>query len=100
MNKYNESTSNDMGTLTEDARALMAAIAVVAGEKIGNARKHLVTALERGKEISGHVRDKAVERTKIVDQNVRENPYQAIAIGFGVGVIVGYFVARCSRNSD
>ena len=36
MNK-NTRTSNDMSTLAEDARALMAATADVAGEKVGEA---------------------------------------------------------------
>jgi ElaB/YqjD/DUF883 family membrane-anchored ribosome-binding protein len=101
MNKQKESTSPDMGDLAEDARALMAATADVAGEKVGEARKRLAAALERGKEIAGNVRDKAVESAKVVDQKVRENPYQAVAIGVGVGVLIGYFAARrCSRNGD
>jgi ElaB/YqjD/DUF883 family membrane-anchored ribosome-binding protein len=101
MNKQKESTGSDMGTLAEDARALMAATADVAGEKVSEARKRLAAALERGKEIAGNVRDKAVEGAKVVDQKVRENPYQAIAIGVGVGLLLGYLAARrCSRNSD
>ena len=83
-----------MGAIAEDARALMAATADVAGEKIGEARKRLATALERGWKIAGDVRDKTVEGTKAVDQKVRENPYQAVAIGAGAGVLIGYFAAR------
>ncbi len=101
MNKPKDSTSHDIGELAEDARALMAATADVAGEKVGEARKRLAAALERGKEIAGNVRDKAVEGAKAVDQKVRDNPYQAIAIGVGVGILIGYFAARrCSRNGD
>ena len=101
MNKHTPETSNDMGTLAEDARALMAATVDVAGEKVGEARKRLAAALERGKEIAGDVRDKAVAGAKATDKAVREHPYQAIAIGVGVGVLLGYLVARrCSRNCD
>ena len=35
MSKNTHETSNDMGSLAEDARALMAATADVAGEKVG-----------------------------------------------------------------
>jgi ElaB/YqjD/DUF883 family membrane-anchored ribosome-binding protein len=101
MNKQTQATSNDMGALAEDARALMAATADVPGEKVGEARKRLAAALERVKEVYGRVRDKAVEGAKAADQAVHEHPYQAIAIAFGVGAIIGYLVARgCSRNRD
>ena len=53
MNKETQATSNDIGTLAEDARALMAATADVAGEKVGEARKRLAAALESGKKIAG-----------------------------------------------
>ena len=92
---------NDLGTLAEDARALMAATADVAGEKVGEARKRLAAALESGKEIYGRVREKAVEGAKAADEAVHEHPYQAIAIGIGVGALIGYLVARRgSRNGD
>jgi len=90
-----------MGTLAEDARALMSATADVAGEKVGEARKRLAAALERGKEIYGRVREKAVEGAKAADEAVHEHPYQAIGIALGVGVILGFLIARrCSRNCD
>ena len=101
MDKHTEAIGNDMGQLAEDARALLAATADVAGEKVGEARKRLAAALERSKEIYGRVRDKAVEGAKAADEAVHEHPYQAIAIGVGVGAILGYLVARrCSRNCD
>ena len=53
MNKETQATSNDIGALAEDARALMTATADVAGEKVGEARKRLAAALERAKEIGG-----------------------------------------------
>ena len=63
------------------------------------ARKRLAAALENGKEIYGRVRDRAVEGAKVADKTVRENPYQAIAIGVGVGALVGYLLGRrCSRD--
>ena len=94
-----KTTSNDLGTLAEDARALMTATADVAGEKVGEARKRLAAALENGKEIYGRVRDKALDGAKAADQTVRENPYQAIGIALGVGALIGYLISR-SRNRD
>lgn len=101
MNKQTQATSNDMGTLVEDARALVAATADVAGEKVSEARKRLAAALESGKEMYGRVRDKAAEGAKAADEAVHEHPYQAIAIAFGVGAIIGYLVSRRGcRNGD
>jgi ElaB/YqjD/DUF883 family membrane-anchored ribosome-binding protein len=101
MNKETQTTVNDLGTLAEDARELLSATADVAGEKVGQARKRLAAALESAKHIAANVRDKAVAGAKVADQTVRENPYQAIAIGVGVGAIIGYLLARrCSRKCD
>ncbi len=101
MDKQTQAVSNAMGTLADDARALMAATADVAGEKVSEARKRLAAALESGKEIYGRVRDKAVEGAKATDQAVHEHPYQAIGIALGVGALIGYLATRrCSRNGD
>ena len=101
MDKQTQATSSDMDTLAEDARALMAATADVAGEKVSEARKRLAAALESGKKIFGRVKDKAVEGAKATDEAVREHPYQALAVAFGIGAIAGYLISRrCSRNGD
>ncbi len=101
MDKQTQAISNDMGTLAEDARALMAATSDVAGEKVEEARQRLAAALERSKEIYGRVREKAVEGAKATDEAVHEHPYQAIGVALGVGALIGYLVAlRCSRNGD
>jgi len=101
MNNQTHTAGNDLGTLAEDARALMTATADVAGEKVGEARKRLAVALDRGKEIYGRVREKAVEGAKATDEAVHEHPYQAIAVGVGIGALVGFLVSRrCSRNGN
>jgi ElaB/YqjD/DUF883 family membrane-anchored ribosome-binding protein len=101
MNKQTQAIRNDLGTLAEDARALMAATADVAGEKVAEARKRLAAGLESGKEIYGQVRNKTIEGAKVADQTVRENPYQAIGIALGIGAVIGYVVAsQCARNCD
>lgn len=101
MNTDTQPVANDMGTLAENARALMAATSDVAGEKVGQARKRLAAALESGREVYSCVRDKAVEGAKIADRTVHEHPYQTIGIAFGVGALLGYLVSRWgSRDRD
>jgi ElaB/YqjD/DUF883 family membrane-anchored ribosome-binding protein len=96
-----QTISNHLSQVADDAQALMVATADVAGEKVVDARKRLAIAVDRAKEIAGRVREKAIAGAKAADEAVHEHPYQAIAIGAGVGAIIGFLVARqCSRNRD
>ena len=97
MTKHKQTDENNIGTLAEDARALMAATADVAGDKVAEARQRLATSLDSGKDLVGRVREKAVERAKAVEQVARENPGQTIAIAFGVGAVIGLLLARRGR---
>jgi ElaB/YqjD/DUF883 family membrane-anchored ribosome-binding protein len=101
MNQETQAVRDDLGKLAEDASALMAATADVAGEKVGQARQRLAAALESAKVIAGNVRDRAVAGAKATDEAVHSHPYQAIAIGVGIGVLAGYLLGRrCSRSCD
>src|ERR1035438_3558060 len=100
MDKQRHSGENDMGTLAEDARALMAATADVAGDKVAEARRRLAAALESGKQVFGRVRERAVEGAKAADELVRENPYQTLVIAFGVGAVIGYLLGRRGREKS
>jgi ElaB/YqjD/DUF883 family membrane-anchored ribosome-binding protein len=99
MNQYSKAISNDMIRLLEDGSALVAATADVAGENVKEARQRLAIALEHAQEIAGRARAKVVQTAQAADETVRANPYQAIAIGAGVGALIGFIVARrCGRD--
>src|SRR3984957_12967113 len=101
MEKNKHATNHDAGALAENARALMAATADVAGEKVGEARERLSAALDSAKEMAGNIRDKTVAGAKVTDQAVRKHPYKALAIGIGAGVLIGFLAGRrTSRNDD
>ena len=101
MNKQTQAISNDMNQLADDARALMNATADVAGEKVGEARKRLAAALERGRELCNQAKEKAVEGAKVADEAVHQHPYQAMGIAMGVGAVFGFLISRrCSRHCD
>ena len=100
MNRQTLEADNNTGTIAEDARALMAATADVPGEKVREVRRRLAKALDSAKEMAGRVRDKAVAGVKATDQAVHEHPYHAIAIGLGVGAILGYLIARQCYSKD
>lgn len=80
--------------LMEDAEALLSATAHVAEEKVVEARKRLTVAIEKGKEAWDTVSEKAMAGAKATDKVIRENPYRAIGVAVGVGVIIGYLLRR------
>ena len=98
MSKARKTTTPDRESLAEDARALLHATSEVAGEKVVEARNRLSAALERGKEIYGDAKDRAVAGAKAGDKFVRGNPYAALGIAVGIGAFVGYILGR--RRSD
>ena len=101
MSESTQNISEDASHLADDAQALLAATADVAGDKVGEARKRLAAALERGRQIANRVKEKAVAGAKATDEAVHAHPYQAIAIGVGVGLLAGYLLARRStRKGD
>jgi len=89
MNKHT-THSNDLSTLAEDARDLLAATVDVAGDKVGEARKRLAAALESAK-----------SQARATDKAIHENPYKAVAIAAGAGFVIGYFLAgRCYKKVE
>ncbi|MCC5847702.1 MAG: DUF883 family protein [Verrucomicrobia bacterium] len=52
------------------------------------------TTLDYVQDLCEHAQEDVMERAKTTDQHVRANPYQAIGIALGVGVLYGYFRAR------
>ena len=99
MKDYNDheqtlSDWNDMSTLTEGARTLLAATADVPGEKVGAARNRLAATLEGAREICNSVRQQTADGVKAADRTVRAHPYQAIGIALGAGALIGFLLTR------
>ena len=89
-NGIRESVDN----ITDDARSLLSATADVAGEKVEQARNRLASAMSAAKDTCVAAQKKAVESAKEADKVIRNNPYQAIGIAFGVGALVGFLLSR------
>jgi ElaB/YqjD/DUF883 family membrane-anchored ribosome-binding protein len=60
----------------------------------------LEAAVERAKAVCQNLEEKTVAAAKATDTAVREHPYQALGIAFGVGVLVGALAARWGRGRD
>jgi ElaB/YqjD/DUF883 family membrane-anchored ribosome-binding protein len=69
----------------------------------GDSEKHelrarLEAATEKAKEVCKRLQEETVAAAKATDKAVREHPYQAIGIGFGLGLLIGVLVTRCRRD--
>lgn len=98
MKKQAHPAPADFHELTEDAKALLAATGHLAEEKVVEARQRLSNALEKGKETWERVQDRAVQSAKAADETIREHPYQAIGVAFGVGALLGYLLTRRNHH--
>ena len=99
MDRTTQDIGQDLGRLAEDARALIAATADVAGDRVSEARKRLAKALENGEVLYQRARDRAIAGAKVTDAAIHQHPYQAILVGVGVGALVGYLMARRSDRN-
>lgn len=101
MNSPTQTLGQDLDQLTEDANTLMTATADLAEAKIGEARKQLACMLKRSKEMYAVARQKALKSSQAADAVVHEHLYQTIAIGIGVGALIGFLCASrptCNRD--
>ena len=57
-------------------------------------RAKLEAATEKAKEVCKRLQEQTVAAAKATDEAIREHPYQAIGIAFGVGVLIGVLAAR------
>jgi len=51
-------------------------------------------ALESAKSTYEAAQNKAIAGAKMTDQAIRENPYKALGIAFGVGIVLGFLCKR------
>jgi ElaB/YqjD/DUF883 family membrane-anchored ribosome-binding protein len=64
----------------------------------GELRAKLEDAVERAKAACARLEEKTVEAAKVTDKAIREHPYQAIGIGFGVGLLIGALALRLRHD--
>ena len=88
----------DLRSLARDSEALLRSTAGDIGEKAGEARRHLVEALDRARAAYADLQEQAIISAKAAakraDLVVRDHPYEAIGIAFGIGLLVGVLVGR------
>jgi ElaB/YqjD/DUF883 family membrane-anchored ribosome-binding protein len=61
-------------------------------------RAKLETAVEKAKAAYERLEDKTVIAAKAADKTVREHPYQAIGVAFGLGLLIGVLAMQRGRD--
>jgi ElaB/YqjD/DUF883 family membrane-anchored ribosome-binding protein len=84
--------------LAENAHELIDSTAAATDQTVVEARNRLKSALAAAGETYEKVKAKAVQGAQATDKAIRENPYQAIGIAFGVGAVLGYLLSRRSSR--
>ncbi len=90
----------DLRALAEEAGAALvdAATGKPTEDAIATLRAQFEVAQAHFEELCGQAKQKVKEATDSADEAVRDNPYQALAIVAGVGLIAGLLIGRVSRR--
>lgn len=88
----------DLGAIATHAEALLQATAEEVSDKAKETRARLVAALNQARTTYDELKAEPIAAANAavskVDQTVRAHPYEALAIAFGVGLLLGVVLRR------
>lgn len=89
---------NDMKTLLKDAQDLFREATSVTGVRAEELRERgqvlLDAAMAKAQEMQAAALETGKEIAKTTDEYVHENPWKAVAIAAGAGLVLGVLIAR------
>lgn len=89
---------SDLQAVIEDAEALLQVTASQTGEKIeavrARAKASVNQARERLSEIQKKTTDQARQAAESADEYVHKNPWQAVGMAAGLGLLLGILINR------
>jgi ElaB/YqjD/DUF883 family membrane-anchored ribosome-binding protein len=90
--------NNDVKVLIKDAQSLFQAASAVAGEKAEELRargmRTLDSALVKADQIRANAFVAGKEMAASTNDYVKANPWRAVAVGAGVGLLIGVLIGR------
>ena len=93
-----EKLIDDLKVVAKDVEELLKATASQTGERISAARaraeESLRTARESLEDASDEIVARARDASRLADDYVNHNPWQAVGIAAGVGFLIGYLIGR------
>jgi ElaB/YqjD/DUF883 family membrane-anchored ribosome-binding protein len=98
MNAQGEQLLADVKVLVKDTEELVKATAAQAGEKIAEVRHRAQEAVVNLKPQLANLESAVISKAKTTatatDVYVRENPWAAVGIAAGVGMVIGLLIGR------
>jgi ElaB/YqjD/DUF883 family membrane-anchored ribosome-binding protein len=89
---------DDLTAVIRDAENLLRATAAQTGDKIGEIRTRAEESVRQAKERLAGIEDEALKQARVLageaDEYVRGNPWRAVTIAAGVGLVLGLLMSR------
>lgn len=89
---------NDLTSVVRDAESLLRATAAQTGEKVQEVRAKAEESVKQAKARLANAEEEAVERARALaddaDKYVRGNPWQAVGVAAGIGLVLGLLISR------
>lgn len=89
---------DDLTAVIRDAENLLRATAAQTGEKVDEMRARAEESVRVAKERLAGIEDEALKHARAVageaDEYVRGNPWQAVGIAAGIGLVLGLLMSR------
>jgi len=89
-----EKLLQDLKTVVRDGEELLRAGAADLSQRGAAARERLAAALDVARQTKDRLQQRAAEGARATDRFVRANPYEAVGIAFGVGMLFGVLINR------
>lgn len=97
-NSSKEKLVSDMKVVVSDAEEILRATAGVAGDRLGDLRERIADRLRDAKVRLADAEEVLLCRTKAAaratDDYVNDNPWRAVGIAAGIGLLVGIIIGR------
>ena len=97
-NSSKQKLVSDMKVVVSDAEEILRATAGVAGEKMADLRERIGERLRDAKlriaDAEAALVDKTTAAARATDDYVNENPWQAVGIAAGIGLLLGIIIGR------
>ncbi len=103
--KNNKTTAHTPAEILRELKALVAegetmladSVSEHSADAIESLRSRFTAAQEQFADVYAGARKRVIAGAKYTDSAIRENPYQALAIAAGVGLLLGVLVGRRSK---